>query len=1013
MYALTNMMHKTMEHRTMKHRIVGYRTMEHSTMKQSAGMSYGRLLFTPFLFVFVWMLILACPAAAATKVDLSGAEIETIPDVDYTGERIMPSPVVRVNGTELTLGTDYSLSWGNNLNAGPASVTVTGRGNYTGTVSVSFQIRPVSMVNTEITNIKNFIYKAGNQIYQSPMIYYAGKRLLSTEYTLSYRNNTELGTAYVMITGQGNFKDTVIRSYSIEDFYLSSSSDRGILTFNEQQMFTENFNVNQKILISAAISRTSVMDPIHYLYIRVKKGSRVVWFDYQYFEEAITPSMYLITEFTPTEDGDYLIELDCSEEEQPESMFFREATKILNIGNTRKDIARASVTGFTDREYTGNSITQSPTVTLDGKTLKEGTDYYVNYYDNAEIGDAYFKVHGIGNYRGTVAQETRFSITPKSLSSDMIVLSPAGFTYDGSLQKPEVTVKNGDFTLREGTDYTVTGNPGGTEPGSYSVSIRAASNGHYSGSADKIYTISGIPITGAKVSVNPTAYTYDGTEKKPEVTVTLNGNVFPPEQYSVEYRNNINAGKAAVIVTAQDSHFTGSVQGTFNIGKADINSDGFAVTAPEDVTYNRSARTPVPVVTGNGKRLVSQTDFKLSYTGNVNAGTAVVTITGNGNYTGSRTTEFHILSKEITDASVTVDDIPEQTLTEESGSVVKPPVTVKDGAAKLTSDEITVIYSDNMKEGTGYAVITGIGNYTGTRRISFSIVKEPEPVTNDLQEEINELENTDTGQYSESDQKAIEEAIRDAKAVLKDESASAGDKEKALTKLETVKKTADKNLAVEQTVQTTEPINESAAPTAAAQEKKILTLKSDTDPKGAVYGLLQARMKSAKKNSVTLQWKKVKGANSYVVYGNKCGKKNKYKRLKTVKGTSFTQKKLKKGTYYKYLIVAVKNGKAIATSKTIHVATAGGKAGNHKSVTVNKKTLTVKAGKKIRITARANPASKKLKVKVHRKLAYESSSRKIATVSAKGVVKGVRKGTCYVYVYAQNGVMARVKVRVN
>ena len=199
---------------------------------------------------------------------------------------------------------------------------------------------------------------------------------------------------------------------------------------------------------------------------------------------------------------------------------------------------------------------------------------------------------------------------------------------------------------------------------------------------------------------------------------------------------------------------------------------------------------------------------------------------------------------------------------------------------------------------------------------------------------------------------------------------------------------------------------------AAAQEKAILSKKSDADPAGSTYGLLQARMKKVTKNSITLKWKKINGA-KYTIYGNKCGKKNKYKKLKTVSGTSFTQKKLKKGTYYKYLIVAVKDGKAIATSKTIHVATTGGKVGNTKTVKPKKKAFSVKIGKTAKIKVTTTPVSKKLKVKSHRKIAYESSNSNIATVSAKGVVTGIRAGTCYVYAYAQNGIMAKITVKVS
>lgn len=58
------------------------------------------------------------------------------------------------------------------------------------------------------------------------------------------------------------------------------------------------------------------------------------------------------------------------------------------------------------------------------------------------------------------------------------------------------------------------------------------------------------------------------------------------------------------------------------------------------------------------------------------------------------------------------------------------------------------------------------------------------------------------------------------------------------------------------------------------------------------------------------------------------------------------------------------------------------------------------------------PQSKKLKVRKHRAVLYESSDINIATVSKKGVVKAKNKGTCYIYAYAQNGVFKKIKITV-
>lgn len=200
--------------------------------------------------------------------------------------------------------------------------------------------------------------------------------------------------------------------------------------------------------------------------------------------------------------------------------------------------------------------------------------------------------------------------------------------------------------------------------------------------------------------------------------------------------------------------------------------------------------------------------------------------------------------------------------------------------------------------------------------------------------------------------------------------------------------------------------------TAAQKEKQILSLKNDKDSAGSTFNLLQAKQKKVTKNSIKLAWKKVKGATSYIIYGNKCGNKNHYKKLTTVTGTSYTQKKLKKGTYYKYLIVAVGDGKALATSKTLHVATSGGKAGNAKSVKVNKTKVTIKKNKTFTIKATSKAQSAKLKIKNHRKVAFETSNPKVATVNSKGKIKGVGKGSCKIYAYAQNGAYKVISVKV-
>ncbi len=200
---------------------------------------------------------------------------------------------------------------------------------------------------------------------------------------------------------------------------------------------------------------------------------------------------------------------------------------------------------------------------------------------------------------------------------------------------------------------------------------------------------------------------------------------------------------------------------------------------------------------------------------------------------------------------------------------------------------------------------------------------------------------------------------------------------------------------------------------ASMMEAQIIGTMGDQDAQVSGFGLLQAKGTATSSKSVRVSWKHVPGAYRYVVYGNKCGRANHYKKIEELTGTGFVQKKLKKGTYYKYLVVAVDGSdRVVALSKTIHVATKGGKVGNPKKVNVNKSTVTLKKGKTTKIKAKVAAQSSSMKVKKHRAIAYESSNANIATVTKKGVIKAKAKGTCFVYAYAQNGVCKKIRVRV-
>ena len=195
-------------------------------------------------------------------------------------------------------------------------------------------------------------------------------------------------------------------------------------------------------------------------------------------------------------------------------------------------------------------------------------------------------------------------------------------------------------------------------------------------------------------------------------------------------------------------------------------------------------------------------------------------------------------------------------------------------------------------------------------------------------------------------------------------------------------------------------------------------------PAAGVSGVLRAKLTTKGKKTLVLKWTKIKGAEGYDIFFTSCSKAGKIKKVKTVKGNKvfkWTKKKLAKGTRHKAYVKAwaMKDGrkKYVRTSPKVHAYTSGGtkKYTNARSVTVKKKSISLKRGKKYKIKAKVNKRFKKRKLMpaVHvPKVRYISSNKKIAKVSRYGTITAKKKGTCKIYVFAHNGVGKTIKLKV-
>ena len=86
---------------------------------------------------------------------IATADISGLVNKTYTGSEITQTPVVTYSGTVLTEGTDYTVSYSDNIKAGTATVTITGTGNYTGTVTKTFMILPGKTTRGDMFNLAN------------------------------------------------------------------------------------------------------------------------------------------------------------------------------------------------------------------------------------------------------------------------------------------------------------------------------------------------------------------------------------------------------------------------------------------------------------------------------------------------------------------------------------------------------------------------------------------------------------------------------------------------------------------------------------------------------------------------------------------------------------------------------------------------------------------------------------------------------------------------------------------
>ena len=284
--------------------------------------------------------------------------------------------------------------------------------------------------------------------------------------------------------------------------------------------------------------------------------------------------------------------------------------------------------------------------------------------------------------------------------TDDVSVEYSSVTYDGNKKEPQVTITG----LVLDTDYTVS-YENNENAGKATVVITG--KGDYCGTMYRYFTIDKASIEEFEFTLSDTEYTYDKTEKKPEISVS---GLVKDTDYTVAYKNNTAAGTATVTITGK-GNYQGTITKSFTIKTVSIEDKEVNISATEFV-YDGTAKTPVISILG----LIKDVDYKVEYSDNIFAGTAKAVIMGIGNYTGTVEKTFTITALPLDgkEASLSASEYVYD------GTQKKPVVTIE-GLTEGVDFEVT--YSDNIAAGTAKTVIKGIGGYTGTIEKTFVIKK--------------------------------------------------------------------------------------------------------------------------------------------------------------------------------------------------------------------------------------------------------------------------------------------------
>lgn len=692
-----------------------------------------------------------------TQADVNGLEAVVEGEYTYTGNQIMPGiDKVKITQDGVALdGSDFEIAgYGTNLSK-KGTVTIQGKGNYTGTRTLEFTIADFNLADIPDANIEGSIDKRvkytgsaieqtrlGNSLTVDGNTFYQG-----TDYDVDYEHNTGAGEAAVVFRAKAGSNCTGQKRITFEIYKnLTENGDSLSAEINDQIYTGKEIKPHPAVVDDPGTAWAKrLAEGVHYE-IEYDKGD-----DYT----QVTGHSLKIKGLAPYYEGEKTVTFAILQRSMNSiAVEFKMPGAERNVYTGSAIEPEVIVYGINE----DGTRTELPSGDFLFERKKVGETEVSPSVDAGEYRVEISPKDSNGNYNYDGNPKTLFySIVPKELKYDTkrysIELGAYEFAYTGSPIDPNVTIQDLDRgqQLVKDTDYTyeVENN---TNAGTATVTIRGT--GNYRGTVTRTFKIIRKDIASAaqvEITLDPDEeYVYTGEAVVPVISkLVIDGREW--DAYSVYddfniYSAAVDAGTGYTFTIEGKENYTGSISSadhggvTFDIAPKDIGDAlNVRVKEIENQEYTGNPVIPELVITYNGKTLVKDADYRVSCINNTEkypgtdpgAPAPTVTITGEHNYTGTREMTFQICDSiqgvvvtGLSDYQCTYTSLPCEP---------KPESVTLDGEPLFENIDYILEYEDNIDcnyrndrprtdyNGQPNVRIVGMGKYGGVKKIPFRI----------------------------------------------------------------------------------------------------------------------------------------------------------------------------------------------------------------------------------------------------------------------------------------------------